>query len=116
VTLIGVISKHGILIVEFANQLQKQGKSKREAIEEATAIRLRPVLMTTAALVLAVVPLLIASGPGAAARFSIGLVIAAGMTIGTVFTLFVVPAVYLYVAHDLARTRAAVSVEAAPTP
>jgi multidrug efflux pump len=106
VTLIGVISKHGILIVEFANQLQKQGKSKREAIEEAAAIRLRPVLMTTAALVLSVVPLLIATGPGAAARFSIGLVIATGMTIGTAFTLFVVPAVYLYLGRDYAAQRA----------
>ncbi len=99
VTLIGVISKHGILIVEFANRLREQGRSKREAIEQAASIRLRPVLMTTTALVMAMVPLLTASGPGAAARFSMGVVIAAGMTIGTVFTLFVVPAVYLYLAH-----------------
>jgi multidrug efflux pump len=99
VTLIGVISKHGILIVEFANRLREQGRSKREAIEEAAGIRLRPVLMTTAALVMAMVPLLIANGPGAAARFSMGLVIAAGMGLGTLFTLFVVPAVYLYLAH-----------------
>ena len=105
-TLIGVISKHGILIVEFANRLREQGLSKREAIEEAAAIRLRPVLMTTASLVLAVVPLLIATGPGAAARFSIGLVIATGMTIGTAFTLFVVPAVYLYLARDHATPQA----------
>jgi multidrug efflux pump len=110
VTLIGVISKHGILIVEFANRLREQGRSKREAIEEAAAIRLRPVLMTTAALVMAMVPLLIASGPGAAARFSMGLVIATGMTIGTAFTLFVVPGIYLYLAHgDDAR-----AAEAAP--
>ncbi len=102
VTLIGVISKHGILIVEFANQLQKQGLSRRLAIEEASSIRLRPVLMTTAALVLAMIPLLIASGPGAAARFSMGLVIASGMTIGTLFTLFVVPAMYLYLGRDIA--------------
>jgi multidrug efflux pump len=107
VTLIGVISKHGILIVEFANRLREQGKSKREAIEEAAAIRLRPVLMTTAALVMAMVPLLIATGPGAAARFSMGLVIATGMTIGTVFTLYVVPAVYLYLAHADASREAA---------
>ncbi len=101
VTLVGVISKHGILIVEFANKLQiDQGLSKREAIEEATSIRLRPVLMTTAALVFAMIPLLIATGPGAAARFSMGLVIAAGMTIGTAFTLFVLPAFYLYMARD----------------
>ena len=104
VTLIGVISKHGILIVEFANKLQiEQGLSKREAIEEATAIRLRPVLMTTAALVFAMIPLLLASGPGAAARFSMGTVIASGMTIGTLFTLFVLPAFYIYLARDHAR-------------
>lgn len=100
VTLIGVIAKHGILIVEFANQLQKQGMPKRLAIEEASSIRLRPVLMTTAALVLAMIPLLIATGPGAAARFSMGLVISTGMTIGTLFTLFVVPAMYLYLGRD----------------
>jgi multidrug efflux pump len=100
ITLIGVISKHGILIVEFANKLQEQGMGKREAIEEAASIRLRPVLMTTAALVMAMVPLLFAAGPGAAARFSIGLVIAAGMTIGTLFTLYVVPAMYLYIGRD----------------
>jgi multidrug efflux pump len=102
ITLIGVISKHGILIVEFANKLQEQGMGKREAIEEAASIRLRPVLMTTAALVVAMVPLLFAAGPGAAARFSIGLVIAAGMTIGTLFTLYVVPAMYVYIGRDYA--------------
>ena len=107
VTLVGVISKHGILIVEFANKLQiEQGLSKREAIEEATAIRLRPVLMTTAALVFAMIPLLIASGPGAASRFSMGVVIASGMTIGTAFTLFVLPAFYLYLAQDHSKARA----------
>jgi len=106
VTLVGVISKHGILIVEFANKLQEQGRSKREAIEEATGIRLRPVLMTTAALVFAMVPLLIAEGPGAASRFSMGVVIASGMTIGTMFTLFVLPAFYLYLARDHQAGRA----------
>lgn len=107
VTLVGVISKHGILIVEFANKLQiEQGLSKREAIEEATGIRLRPVLMTTAALVFAMIPLLMASGPGAASRFSMGVVIASGMTIGTLFTLFVLPAFYLYLARDHAHERA----------
>ncbi|SDQ29083.1 efflux RND transporter permease subunit [Pseudoxanthomonas sp. CF125] len=107
VTLVGVISKHGILIVEFANKLQiEKGLSKREAIEEATAIRLRPVLMTTAALVFAMIPLLIASGPGAAARFSMGMVIASGMTIGTAFTLFVLPAFYLYLAQDHSKAHA----------
>jgi multidrug efflux pump len=106
VTLVGVISKHGILIVEFANKLQiEQGLSKREAIEEATAIRLRPVLMTTAALVFAMIPLLIASGPGAASRFSMGVVIASGMTVGTAFTLFVLPAFYLYLARDHSHDR-----------
>ena len=108
VTLIGVISKHGILIVEFANRLQiEQGLSRREAIEQAASIRLRPVLMTTAALVLAVVPLLIASGPGSAARFAIGLVIASGMTLGTLFTLFVLPAMYLYLAREHSAAAAA---------
>ena len=121
VTLVGVISKHGILIVEFANKLQiEQGLSKREAIEEATGIRLRPVLMTTAALVFAMIPLLIASGPGAASRFSMGMVIASGMTIGTMFTLFVLPAFYLYLARDHAHDRdhekAAVQDGEAPLP
>jgi multidrug efflux pump len=100
VTLIGLISKHGILIVQFANQLQKEGKSKREAVQTAASIRLRPILMTTAAMVLGVVPLITASGAGAVSRFNIGLVIASGISIGTLFTLFVVPAVYLYLAED----------------
>jgi multidrug efflux pump len=95
VTLMGLISKHGILIVEFANALQEQGKSKREAIEEAATIRFRPILMTTAAMVFGVVPLLTASGAGAVSRFSIGLIIFSGLAIGTLFTLFVVPAVYM---------------------
>ncbi|MBA4722694.1 MAG: efflux RND transporter permease subunit [Alcanivorax sp.] len=100
VTLIGVISKHGILIVEFANKMQEEGMGKREAIEHASAVRLRPVLMTTAALVLAMIPLLIAAGPGGGARFAIGLVVAAGMTIGTLFTLFVVPAMYMLLGRN----------------
>jgi multidrug efflux pump len=104
-TLVGVITKHGILIVEFANKLQlNSGLPKREAIEEAASIRLRPVLMTTAALVVAMVPLLTAFGPGASARFSMGLVIAGGMTVGTLFTLFVVPAMYLYLGRDYAAS------------
>ena len=106
VTLIGVISKHGILIVEFANKLQESGLEKREAIEQAAAIRLRPVLMTTASLVLAMVPLLLAAGPGGGARFAMGLVVSTGMTIGTLFTLFVVPAMYLFLGRDYARERA----------
>lgn len=105
-TLVGVITKHGILIVEFANKLQIGGMPKREAIEEAASIRLRPVLMTTAALVVAMIPLLTATGPGASARFCMGLVIAAGMTIGTLFTLYVVPAMYLYLGRDYAAHRA----------
>ncbi|EKD72843.1 MAG: Transporter, AcrB/AcrD/AcrF family [uncultured bacterium] len=101
VTLIGLISKHGILIVQFANDLQLEGKSKREAIEMSASIRLRPILMTTAAMVLGVVPLLRATGAGALSRFDIGLVIASGISIGTLFTLFVVPAMYLLLADNL---------------
>jgi len=100
VTLMGLISKHGILIVEFANELQMEGKSKREAVETAAAIRLRPILMTTAAMVLGVIPLIIASGAGAVSRFNMGLVIASGIAIGTLFTLFVVPAAYVVIAAD----------------
>lgn len=96
VTLIGLISKHGILIVQFANDLQEQGKHRREAIEEAASIRLRPVLMTTAAMVLGVIPLILANGAGAVSRFNIGVVIASGIAIGTLFTLFVVPSMYLF--------------------
>lgn len=103
VTLVGLISKHGILIVEFANNLQRQGHSKRQAIEDATAIRLRPILMTTAAMVLGVVPLITASGAGAASRYNLGLVIATGIGIGTFFTLFVVPAMYMLLATDHAK-------------
>ncbi|WP_444892746.1 efflux RND transporter permease subunit [Microbulbifer sp. TRSA001] len=109
VTLIGVISKHGILIVEFANKLQLSGLDKRSAIEQATSIRLRPILMTTASLVLAMVPLLIASGPGGGARFAMGLVVATGMTIGTLFTLFVVPAMYMYLGRNFEAEAVAAS-------
>jgi multidrug efflux pump len=103
VSLIGLISKHGILIVRFANDLQLQGMSKRQAVEEAAAIRLRPILMTTAAMVLGVMPLIMASGAGAAARFNLGIVIAGGIAIGTCFTLFVVPAIYLLIARTHAQ-------------
>jgi multidrug efflux pump len=103
VTLIGLISKHGILIVQFANDLQREGKSKRESVETAAAIRLRPILMTTAAMVLGVVPLVIASGAGAAGRFNMGLVIMSGIAIGTLFTLFVVPAMYMIIGAEHAR-------------
>ncbi len=98
VTLMGLISKHGILIVEVANAAQVDGKSKLEAVIYAAGIRLRPILMTTAAMVLGVVPLILAAGAGAASRFNMGLVIASGLSIGTVFTLFVLPAVYLAIA------------------
>ena len=100
VTLMGLISKHGILIVQFANNLRQEGKTKRAAIEEAAGIRLRPILMTTAAMVLGVIPLITASGAGAASRFNMGLVIASGLAIGTLFTLLVVPAVYMLLASD----------------
>ncbi len=94
-TLIGLISKHGILIVEFANNLVLAGLDRRAAVEEAATLRLRPILMTTFATVLGVWPLVIASGPGANSRFSIGLMITAGMLVGTLFTLFVLPVFYL---------------------
>ncbi len=101
ITLIGVITKNGILIVEFANRLQTtEGYSKRVAIEQAAMIRLRPILMTSIAMIVAMAPLLGASGPGAASRFQMGLVITAGLGIGTIFTLFVVPAYYLFIARD----------------
>ena len=107
VTLLGLISKHGILIVQFANELQRAGHSKRDAIEEAASVRLRPILMTTAAMVLGVVPLVIASGAGAAGRHDMGLVIFSGLSIGTLFTLFVVPGVYMAIGADHSARAAA---------
>jgi multidrug efflux pump len=114
VTLMGLISKHGILMVEVANERQVAGLDKRAAIVAAAGIRLRPILMTTAAMVLGVIPLLIASGAGAASRFNMGLVIASGMAIGTLFTLFVLPAVYMVIAgrHVAEHEEAGVAVEA----
>jgi multidrug efflux pump len=100
VTLLGLVSKHGILIVQFANELQRAGHSKLAAIEEAAAVRLRPILMTTAAMVFGVVPLVIASGAGAAGRSHMGLTLFTGMSIGTLFTLFVVPAMYIFIGAD----------------
>ena len=99
VTLMGLVSKHGILMVEVANELREQGKDRTEAIIEAATIRLRPILMTTAAMVLGVIPLITASGAGAVSRFNMGLVIATGLSIGTLFTLFVVPVAYALIAH-----------------
>jgi multidrug efflux pump len=100
-TLIGLISKHGILIVDFANKMQREdGLSPREAIEHAAGVRLRPILMTTAAMVVGVLPLILAAGAGARSRAAIGIVIASGMSVGTLFTLFVTPAVYTLLARD----------------
>ena len=98
ITLVGLVSKNGILIVEFANHLQERGHSKMEAVTEAAATRLRPILMTTAATVFGHLPLVFASGPGAGARNSIGIMLVSGMIIGTAFTLFVVPSIYMLVA------------------
>ncbi len=100
VTLVGLVSKNGILIVEFANKLQLQGQSKLDAVRNAAVTRLRPVLMTSVATVAGHFPLTLVSGPGAAARNSIGLVLVAGMAVGTAFTLFFVPAIYLLIARD----------------
>ncbi len=101
ITLIGVVSKNGILIVEFANTLQvDKGLNKRDAVIEAAAIRLRPIIMTSLALIFAMVPLLIAIGPGAESRFAIGLTISAGLGIGTFFTIFVLPAFYILLGRD----------------
>lgn len=99
VTLVGLITKHGILIVEFANQLREEGLSKLEAVIESSALRLRPILMTTGAMVLGVVPLALAGGAGAESRQAIGWVIFGGMTLGTLLTLFVVPTAYLLIAR-----------------
>jgi multidrug efflux pump len=98
ITLVGLISKNGILIVEFANHLQEQGLSKIEAIKEAATTRLRPVLMTTGATVIGHFPLILVTGAGAEARNSIGLILVAGMLLGTIFTLFILPSVYLVLA------------------
>jgi len=114
VTLIGLISKHGILMVQFANESQREGMSKREAIEAGASIRLRPILMTTAAMVLGVLPLVTASGAGAVGRFNMGLVIVSGIAIGTLFTLFVVPAMYMLIAEDHTKKRESGGVAAAP--
>ncbi|MEM6579903.1 MAG: efflux RND transporter permease subunit [Pseudomonadota bacterium] len=100
ITLVGLVAKNGILIVEFANQLQQQGMSKLQAISEGASVRLRPVLMTTGATVVGHFPLVLVTGAGAEARNSIGIILVAGMLIGTLFTLFVLPSVYLLLASD----------------
>jgi len=105
ITLVGLVSKNGILIVQFANHLQEAGKDKLAAVIEAAGTRLRPILMTTAATVVGHLPLVFATGPGAGARNSIGIVLVSGMTVGTIFTLFVVPSIYVLVA----RRRSAVA-------
>jgi multidrug efflux pump len=120
VTLVGLIAKNGILVVEFANKLQEEGKSKIEAVHDAAMTRLRPVLMTSVATIAGHFPLTLVTGAGAAARNSIGLVLVGGMTIGTFFTLFVVPAVYVLLARDHSKDRVreaatASELEASPT-
>ncbi|MEP6663112.1 MAG: efflux RND transporter permease subunit, partial [Verrucomicrobiota bacterium] len=100
ITLIGLVSKNGILIVEFANQLQRSGMSKIEAAREASLVRLRPVLMTSVATVCGHFPLTMVTGAGAAARNSIGIVVVSGMAIGTVFTLLVIPSIYVLLAKQ----------------
>jgi multidrug efflux pump len=105
VTLVGLITKHGILIVEFANQLQEQGRSKRDAVIEAAGLRLRPILMTTGAMVLGALPLALASGAGAESRQQIGWVIVGGMSLGTLLTLFVIPTVYSLLGKTHVATR-----------
>jgi multidrug efflux pump len=105
VTLVGLIAKNGILVVEFANKLQEQGRSKLDAVQEAAMTRLRPVLMTSVATIAGHFPLTLVTGAGAAARNSIGLVLVGGMTIGTVFTLFVLPSIYVLIARDHSKDR-----------
>jgi len=113
ITLVGLVSKNGILIVQFANHLQEAGKHKLEAIIEAAGTRLRPILMTTAATVVGHFPLVLASGPGAGARNSIGIMLVSGMIVGTLFTLLVVPSIYMLVARtrEVAASPEAVDAE-----
>jgi multidrug efflux pump len=116
-TLIGLISKHGILIVDFANGKMREGLDRHTAVLEAAGLRLRPILMTTFATVLGVVPLLLAFGAGANSRFAIGLMIAAGMLVGTLFTLFVLPTFYLLLGPrylPAAAAKSATEASAAP--
>ena len=105
ITLIGVAAKNGILIVEFANTLQERGRNKRDAVIEAAAIRLRPIIMTSLALIVAMIPLLIAAGPGAESRFAIGITIATGLGIGTFLTMYVLPAFYIVLAKKIETSK-----------
>jgi multidrug efflux pump len=113
VTLVGLITKHGILIVEFSNQLRAKGEELFDAVVDAATLRLRPILMTTGAMVLGSVPLALATGAGAESRTQIGWVIVGGMTFGTLLTLFVVPTAYTLLAG---RRRASAVAPAATTP
>jgi multidrug efflux pump len=100
VTLVGLVSRNGILIVQFANEMQRKGMDKLTAVAQAARIRLRPIMMTSAATVAGHFPLTLVTGAGAAARNSIGLVLVGGMTIGTIFTLFIVPSLYMLLARE----------------
>ncbi|MGH9330436.1 MAG: efflux RND transporter permease subunit, partial [Vicinamibacterales bacterium] len=111
ITLVGLVSKNGILIVQFANHLQETGVDKLRSVIEASGTRLRPILMTTAATVVGHTPLILATGPGAGARNSIGIMLVSGMIIGTLFTLFVVPSIYMLLARTRARVASAEEVE-----
>ncbi len=116
ITLVGLVAKNGILIVEFANHLQEQGRDKLAAVVEAAGTRLRPILMTTAATIVGHFPLVLATGPGAGARNSIGIMLVTGMAVGTIFTLFVVPSIYMLVARTRAAGASTENLEPAPTP
>ena len=116
ITLVGLVAKNGILIVEFANHLQEQGRDKLAAVVEAAGTRLRPILMTTAATIVGHFPLVLATGPGAGARNSIGIMLVTGMAVGTIFTLFVVPSIYMLVARTRAAAAPTENLEPAPTP
>jgi multidrug efflux pump len=113
VTLVGLVAKNGILIVQFANELQREGQSKIDAVKNAAVVRLRPILMTSAATIFGHLPLTFVSGPGAAARNSIGLVLVAGMFVGTAFTVFFVPSIYLLIAKDHGKKARAAAADAA---
>jgi multidrug efflux pump subunit AcrB len=116
VFLMGLVTKNAILLVDFANKGKREGMERGDALLAAGQVRLRPILMTTAAMVVGMVPLLIASGAGAKSRFDIGLVIAAGMTIGTMFTLFVLPVIYTFLAKKRGEEGEAPAALPAPQP